>query len=115
MNKICNNQGKCDTSTGICFCNNGFSGEDCSNCNWLVNIQVIIYYIFKIGFISTDTKVDVHNTKLQEVELRGLPLEKGRSLDSNVVPTSLSDLYLANPTWVTDEMAIFSSQTDAGM
>ena len=53
---------------------------------------------------------------MQEVELRGLPLEKGRSLDSNVVPTSLSDLYPANPTWdTTDEMAIFSSQTDSGM
>ena len=64
----------------------------------------------------TDSKVDGHNTKLQEVELRVLPLEKGRSLDSNVVPTSLSDLYPANPAWdTTDEMAIFSSQTDSGM
>ena len=64
----------------------------------------------------TDTRIDVHNTKLQEVELRGLPLEKGRSLDSNVVPTSLSDLYPANPTWdTTDEMAIFSSKTELGM
>ena len=64
----------------------------------------------------TDTRIDVHNTKLQEVELRVLPLEKGRSLDSNVVPTSLSDLYPANPAWdTTDEMAIFSSQTDSGM
>ena len=72
--------------------------------------------IFKFGFILTDSKIDGHNIKLQEVELRGLPLEKGRSLDSNIVPTSLSDLYPANPTWITtDEMAIFSSQTDSGM
>ena len=56
--------------------------------------------------------IDVHNTKLQEVELRGL--EKGRSLDSNVVPTSLSDLYSAKTTWdPIDRMAIFSSPTDS--
>ena len=28
----CSNNGKCDSKTGNCLCNTGFSGDNCSNC-----------------------------------------------------------------------------------
>ena len=79
--------------------------------NQLVHNQILLT-IFKFEFMLTDTKRNDQNIdRLHQVQFRGL--ERGRSLDSNVVPTNS---YPAISTWgPMNEMAILSSQTNSGL